>query len=80
MKVTSDKLVSGFATTAKVIEEISFQSTGGNLLRIRSTADLQRSVGEAFPSTDAARSFILWHGFSRRSMAVYVWRFNALVN
>jgi hypothetical protein len=45
MKVTSDELVLGFATTAKVIEEISFQSAGRNLLRIRSTADLRRSFG-----------------------------------
>jgi hypothetical protein len=43
MKFSSDELVMGFATTAKVVEGIGFQSAGRNLLRIRSTGDLQRS-------------------------------------
>jgi len=67
MNFSSDELVSGFATTAKVVEEIGFQSAGRNLLRIRSTADLQRSVGEALTSNDAANSFILRRSISGTS-------------
>jgi hypothetical protein len=62
MKLTSDELVLGFATTAKVIEEISFRSAGKNLLRIRSTAGLQRGLGETLNST-------MPPGHSSRAMA-----------
>ena len=48
-----------FSTAAKVIEETSFQSAGGNLLRIRSTADLQRCFDKALEANAGVDAIVL---------------------